>query len=164
MILLAKSLPYIVGAACIFSGIAFAQAPQGATGSCKDGTYTTTPSKRGACSGHGGVQNWFADQKSAPTPSQTSQAPAAQQSAPARGPSVATAPSTPAAPAEQTGKARATAAPGGGKGQVWVNTASKVYHCPGDEWYGKTEKGSYMSESAAKAEGDRPARNKACTG
>jgi hypothetical protein len=138
-----KSLPCAVAAVFILSGVAFAQAPQGASGSCKDGTYTTAPSKRGACSGHGGVKDWFATQKSAP----------------ARGPSTAAAPP---APAEQTGKPRATAAPGGGRGQVWVNTASKVYHCPGDQWYGKTEKGSYMSESAAKAQGDRPARNKAC--
>jgi hypothetical protein len=57
---------------------------------------------------------------------------------------------------------RSTAAPGGGQGKVWVNTSSKVYHCPGDQWYGKTEKGSYMAESAAKAQGDRPAYNKTC--
>jgi hypothetical protein len=141
-----KSLAYALGAAFILSGVAFAQAPQGASGSCKDGTYTTASSKRGACSGHGGVKDWFADQKPA------------SRAAPSSAPSTAAAP----APAEQTGKPRATAAPGGGRGQVWVNTASKVYHCPGDQWYGKTEKGSYMSEAAAKAEGDRPARNKAC--
>lgn len=140
-----KSLPYAVAATCIFSGLAFAQAPAGASGSCKDGTYTTASSKRGACSGHGGVKDWFADQKAAPT----------------RGPAVAAPTSAPAT--EDTGKPRTTAAPGGGRGQVWVNSASKVYHCAGDEWYGKTEKGAYKSEAAAKAEGDRPARNKACS-
>ena len=161
MITFVKSLPYAVAAVCIFSTLASAQAPAGASGSCKDGTYTTATSKRGACSGHGGVKDWFADQRTAPiggaAPAQT---PGAQTAAPTRGPSVA---STPPGTAEDTGKARATAAPGGGRGQVWVNTTSKVYHCAGDEWYGKTEKGAYKSEAAAKAEGDRPARNKSCS-
>lgn len=225
MMTFVKSLPYALAGACILSGLAFAQAPAGASGTCKDGTYTTAASKRGACSGHGGVKDWFADQQSAPTRrGSTAQAPAAQ-AAPAAGPSTAQAPGgatgtckdgtsttaaskrgacsghggvkewfadqtsaparrgstaqapaaqaaptpgpstaqAPAAAAENTGRARTTAAPGGGRGQVWVNTASKVYHCAGDEWYGKTEKGAYKSETAAQAEGDRPARNKTCS-
>jgi hypothetical protein len=41
-----------------------AQAPSGATAQCKDGTYSTAKSKRGACSGHGGIASWLADSNS----------------------------------------------------------------------------------------------------
>lgn len=56
----------------------------------------------------------------------------------------------------------ARAAQGGGPGIVWVNTASKVYHCYGDRYYGKTKDGRYMTESAAKAMGAHGARNATC--
>ena len=49
-----------------------------------------------------------------------------------------------------------------GPGQVWVNTDSKIYHCPSSKFYGKTKKGEYMSESAAQAAGNRPDHGKAC--
>jgi hypothetical protein len=35
--------------------------------------------------------------------------------------------------------------------QVWVNTASGIYHYRGARWYGKTKQGKYMSEVQAKA-------------
>ena len=54
-------------------------------------------------------------------------------------------------------------APGGGPGMVWVNTDTKVYHCAGSTFYGKTEAGKYMTEADAKAAGARPDRGKVCS-
>ncbi len=36
---------------------------------------------------------------------------------------------------------------------VWVNLNSKVYHEPGDPYYGKTKHGEYLCPSQAKAQG-----------
>ena len=33
--------------------------PSGATGQCKDGTYTMSKTQSGACSQHGGVAKWL---------------------------------------------------------------------------------------------------------
>ena len=38
---------------------ALAPAPKGATGLCKDGTYTMSKTHSGACSHHGGVSKWL---------------------------------------------------------------------------------------------------------
>jgi hypothetical protein len=114
-------------------GANHAQSMNTVTATCKDGSTYSGTKRSGACRGHGGVQSW----------------------------GTAEAPATPSAPTQTTTKSTATA-PGGGNGQVWVNTASNVYHCPGTRWYGKTKKGEYMSEAAAKAAGDRPAHGKGC--
>jgi hypothetical protein len=46
--------------------------------------------------------------------------------------------------------------------RVWVNTSSKVYHCPGSANYGTTARGEYMPESAARRSGARPAGGRRC--
>ena len=53
-------------------------------------------------------------------------------------------------------------APGAAPNKVWINTASNVYHCPGDRYYGKTKAGKYMTEPEAKAAGAHGERNTTC--
>jgi hypothetical protein len=102
------------------AGAPSAQGTDTVTATCKDGTAFTGAKRSGACRGHGGVQSWGA------------------------APAATTAPSQPSTEPAPTASQRTAPAPAGA-GQVWVNTASKVYHCPGTRWYGKTKQGSYMS-------------------
>jgi hypothetical protein len=125
-----------------------AGAPSGTTGLCKDGSYTSTATKKGACHGHKGVQAWYGPATSTRTASAEPSSSGSSASAPA--------------PSEPPASSHAMAA-GGGAGQVWANTDSKVYHCPGDRYYGKTKNGTYMSEADAKAQGYRPDHGKVCT-
>lgn len=139
----------------------FAQAPAGAptgsTGSCKDGSYTTNATKKGACAGHKGVKEWYA-------------ADGAKEVTPATAPNATSTPSEPGA-ATTPMKPKATSkvdepakvAEGGGAGKVWVNSSSKVYHCPGTKYYGTTKQGSYMTEAEAKAAGNHADHGKACS-
>jgi len=46
-----------------------------------------------------------------------------------------------------------------GSGPVWVNARLKVYHLPGDVYYGRTRNGVYMCEKDAISAGDRPAHS-----
>jgi len=137
-----------------------AGAPTGATGQCNDGSYWTGTTKKGACRGHKGVQDWYGatDAGSSGSAATTAAAPAAPPAA-AAAPVAASAPA-PAARAASTPPA--TAAPGGGPGMVWVNSSSKVYHCPSDKWYGKTKNGAYMTEADAIAKGNHADHGKAC--
>jgi Protein of unknown function (DUF3761) len=106
-------------------------APAGATGLCNDGTYFTGATKKGACRGHKGVKDWYGN--AADAPAKTPAAAAAPTPSPA-------APSAPAQAQKTTANTTAPT-PGGGAGQVWLNTASNVYHCEGTKWYGKTKAG-----------------------
>jgi len=192
----------VFGAGLLFGAGAYADTPPaGAIALCKDGTYFTGTSHKGACKGHQGVKEWLdkdkastassaapatdtssskskkskssksADTTAATTAPASTAAPAATKAAstPAPAPAAAPAATTTATTAATTKKPPTPASeiaqkPGGGAGQVWVNSSSKVYHCQGDEWYGKTKEGSYMSEAAAKAAGNHAAHGKDCSG
>ncbi|KQO00161.1 hypothetical protein ASF01_04145 [Stenotrophomonas sp. Leaf70] len=46
---------------------------------------------------------------------------------------------------------------------VWVNTSSGVYHCPGGQYYGTTKRGRFMSEREAAQHGYRAAYGRTCS-
>jgi hypothetical protein len=130
----------LIGVGLFLAPMAYAETAA-VTATCKDGTAFSGSSRSGACAGHKGVASWG----TADTASQAM--PAATPGKSAAG----------AAAAPGTASAKA-----GGPGQVWVNSASKVYHCPGDRYYGKTKSGEFMSQSAAVAAGAHPSGGKAC--
>lgn len=127
-----------------------AEAPAGSTALCKDGSYFSGETKKGACAGHKGVKDWYgAAAAPAATKPATSETKAAKDQ--------------PAAAKSKANEPVATApAPGGGAGKVWANDSTKVYHCPGDRWYGKTKHGEYMSEADAKSKGFHGDHGKVC--
>jgi hypothetical protein len=139
------------------SGAADASTPV----TCKDGT-TSPHGGRGACSGHGGIDKAATKAASQGAAAGGASSSAAGGAAPAPAPAPGSSAST-HPPSTQTHSPSAAAAPGGGADKVWVNTASKVYHCPSDHWYGKTKQGEYMTEADAKAKGNRPDHNKPCS-
>jgi hypothetical protein len=155
-----------VAAGLLGTQLAVAQTtpPAGSTGLCKDGTYSTAPSKQGACRGHQGVKEWYAAAPAAAaTAPAAAPAPAPKPATPAPAPAPA---ATPAPAAKSSPSAKAAAMPqaaGGGPGLVWVNTSSNVYHCYGSDYYGKTKAGAYMSEADAKTKGAHPDHGKPCT-
>ena len=133
---------------------AAASAPAGSTGLCKDGTYTTNATKKGACAGHKGVKTWTGGDAPAAAATAATTTTAAAPAATA----------TAAKPAKAaTAAASAVPAAGGGPGMVWVNSSSKVYHCSGTKYYGTTKQGSYMTEAAAKAAGNHADHGKSCS-
>lgn len=134
-----------------------------ATGICKDGSEYTGKTKRGACRGHGGVKDWFADKspvaEAAPAPVQPAPAPAVEPTTvtPAAAPAVA-----PTAQSSAPNPAAVVQAPPAGAGMVWANTHSKIYHCEGSKFYGKTKQGEFMTEADAQAKGFVANRKKIC--
>lgn len=110
---------------------------------CKDGTLYKGASLSGACRGHQGVDK---------------NASAASMTKPAQPVPNATAKATPA-PAV----AAATAPTASNAGKVWANASTKVYHCSGDKYFGKTKHGEYMAESDAKAKGFHASHGKTCS-
>jgi len=166
----------VVSIVCFCTG-AFAEqaapAASGAavTGICNDGTEYTGATKRGACRGHKGVKDWFADKPepgaaivATPKPAvEPTPAPAPAEPTPAAGPAVIPPPPQPKPSAQPASVPAQTApAPAAGSGKVWVNTKSKIYHCEGTKFYGHTKAGEYMSEADAIAKGNKANRNKAC--
>jgi hypothetical protein len=184
-------IPLALLAGVIASAGANAAAPNGATGECKDGTYTSAETKRGACSGHGGVKEWSGKEKPARKEKSSSKSDARSEASqpPKKSETAAAAPKDASGKCEDGSYTSAqtrqgacsahggvkdwyareersgskSAAAGGSANRVWVNSSSHVYHCSGDRWYGKTEKGEYMSESQAKSSGNRPDHGKDCS-
>jgi len=92
-------------AALALGSSALAQAPAGSTGECKDGTYTSAESKRGACKGHGGVKEWYAEKKSESKNEKKAESKSTDKKAAAATPA---APAAPVAPAAAAPKASST--------------------------------------------------------
>jgi hypothetical protein len=96
--------------------------------------------------------------------SKKAKADAAATATPASAPNSAATPeatpgTTPTAKKHKAPEPQAAQAPGGGNGQVWVNTETHVYHKEGSKWYGKTKHGKYLTEADAVKEGDKPSKN-----
>lgn len=160
---------FLVGCTAATSVLAAppAGAPNGTMGVCKDGTYSSSAEKKGACRGHQGVKDWYGEEAAGTSTKTTSTA------STSAAPMAPAASATPATSMSTTHKTATTsvgnpsgpvaAQLGGGAGQVWANENTKVYHCNGDKWYGKTKHGEYMSESGAKAKGFHADHGKACS-
>jgi hypothetical protein len=171
-----------------YAGMAFAllppaDAPAGTTAICKDGSYYFGQSKGDACKSHGGVKAWYEapDVGAKGAPSNSARAPGSSNPA-AAARSIAEGASAP--PSASIGPSRASVqaanasaeaakppaniaadqdpAPGGGAGLVWASDGSKVYRCEGDNLYGRTIPGKYLSERDAKSKGLQSQSGKAC--
>jgi hypothetical protein len=155
-------LTFAIGAGLCTAAMAQTPAttPAAVTATCKDGTDFSGTKRSGACRGHGGVKAFTSD--ATPAAATTTPPKPAAVSAPAPTTATTTPPAQTASVTPQTPAVK-TPPPAGTAGQVWVNTASKVYHCPGTQYYGNTKVGEYMTEAAAKSSGAHADHGKACS-
>src|SRR5690242_5307859 len=138
-------LPALAFTAFAFTPAWSAEHEAGATGRCADGTYTHSDSKRGACSDHGGVKDWYGKASMAKERSEREPMPRERHDDIAKD----------RAERDSTPRDEHPEHMAAGHDRVWVNTSTKVYHCEGDRWYGKTKHGEYMSEAQAREHGFR---------
>lgn len=55
-----------------------------------------------------------------------------------------------------------SAAADGSTIRVWINTTSRIYHCPGTQYHGRTARGEFVTEAEARRRGARPAGGRPC--
>lgn len=141
---------HLLLAAAILAGLAGNAHAQSAT--CRDGTVLTGLNASRMCAAHGGLP------PGTPGGPQDHARPSRPQQPPEARP-----PAMQPRTAPRSAPDAAGAALGGGPGQVWVNTATKVYHCPGTQYYGTTKRGEYVTEAAARASGAHAAGGRTCS-
>ena len=102
-------------------------APAGATAACKDGSYSTSSSHRGACKGHGGVSDWLAKTETK-TKSKKEKATAPSETAAPAAPAEAAAPAATAPAATAAKTAPSGGAPGDATAQCKDGSYSHAHH------------------------------------